>query len=104
MSSRNPYGSLWSPIVLYGPFRPIWSHMVPYGPVWSPTAPYGPVLSSNVSYGPVWSVLPHMIPYCPKWSHMVLCVCVCLSLHPLGWAHSFMEVPGTPIGASFFEF
>ena len=26
---------------------------------------------------------------------------VCISLHPCGWAHSFVEVPGTHIGLRF---
>ena len=31
-------------------------------------------------------------------------VCVCLSLHPLGWAHSFWRFLGPQLGLHFFEF
>ena len=33
-----------------------------------------------------------------------MCVCVCLSLHPLGWAHSLLRFLGPQLGLLFFEF
>ena len=31
-------------------------------------------------------------------------MCVCLSLHPLGWAHSFWRFLGPQLGLLFFKF
>ena len=37
-------------------------------------------------------------------SRSVHVCCVCLSLHPLGWAHSFWRFLGPQLGLHFFEF
>ena len=66
-----PYGTVWSgmtSIFLFGPYGPVWPHMVPYGPVWSSIVPYGPVWFFMVPYGHVWS---HMVPYGSVYSCMV---------------------------------
>ena len=96
----NPYGLVWSLMVVYGPlwsllvsYGPLWSLLVPYGPLWSRMIPHGPVWSSMVPYGTVWSL---MVPYGPVWSRMVP-----YGPHGLVWS---CMVPYGPIWSPMFPY
>ena len=79
------FGPLWSHLVLFGLFCPLWSYSVHFSPLWSYSVDIDSIRSTLVLYGPILVLFSQLWSYSVRFVHLVL--------FGLTWSTSIHFVP-----------